>query len=217
MAEDQETAGFYLGHQSVSRLRASCTIGGHVKIYTKTGDSGETGLLGGGRVAKDHLVIEVCGGLDETNSFIGLARSFAPGRPVDQMLAAIQIDLFVLGSQVAACTRKSDRAADLDQQRIMWLEESIDRVDSTLPPMDAFILPGGHPAGAQLHVARAVCRRTERQLVSLISRNISKADLQQVLIYLNRLGDLLFVVARATNQSHNIEEVKWLPRNDGKN
>lgn len=183
-----------------------------MKIYTKTGDQGDTGLLGGGRVAKDHLAIEVCGGLDETNSCIGLARSLSPGEQVDSLLAAIQNDLFVLGSLVAGCMSKSDRAIELEEQRTLWLEESIDTLDGSLPAMDAFVLPGGHLAAAQLHVARSVCRRTERNLVSLISQSISQVELQPLLVYLNRLGDLLFVVARAINQSHQIQDVKWLPR-----
>ena len=182
-----------------------------MKIYTRTGDNGETGLLGGGRVTKNHLVIEVGGALDETNSCIGLARSFGLSQQLDQMLAVIQTDLFVLGSQVAACTNLSDRAAAMEYDRIAWLEKSIDSVNETLPPMDAFILPGGHMSAAQLHVTRAVCRRCERQLVALIGQPISKVQLQNVLIYLNRLSDLLFVMARATNQAHNVEDIKWLP------
>ena len=182
-----------------------------MKIYTKTGDTGETGLLGGARVSKDHDAIEVCGELDETNSLIGMARSQSLSESLDEILGNVQKDLFVIGSQVAGCTGESKKPVMLHEKRIESLELMIDETTEALPPMEAFILPGGHPSAAALHVARAVCRRTERRLVTLIASKNSKVDLSEVLIYLNRLGDLLFVLARCANVDQRIEDVKWLP------
>lgn len=182
-----------------------------MKIYTKAGDTGETGLLGGARVSKAHEAIEVCGGLDETNSLIGLARSHSLTEALDGLLNNVQKDLFVIGSQVAGCTGESKKPVMLHEKRIESLESIIDETVEALPPMTAFILPGGHPSAATIHVARSVCRRTERRLVTLIESKTSKVDLSEVLVYLNRLGDLLFVIARCANVDQQIEDVKWLP------
>ena len=182
-----------------------------MKIYTKTGDTGETGLLGGARVSKNHDAIEVCGGLDETNSFIGLARSQSLSESLDGFLDNVQKDLFVIGSQVAGCTGESKKTVMLHEKRIESLELMIDEKVQALPPMDAFILPGGHASAAALHVARSVCRRSERRLVSLTESGASKVDLSEVLIYLNRLGDFLFVLARCANADQQVDDVKWLP------
>lgn len=202
-----------------------------MKIYTKTGDKGETGLLGGIRVPKSHLAINACGSLDETNSLIGLSRSSlttprakpptkgdqaetAPTQSsnlfadIDQLLEQIQNDLFDLGSQVAACMGASNRPPDFPELRVRELELQIDQFQSELPPQTEFILPGGNQAGSFLHLARSVCRRTERDLVEL---NTSKIDrsLSVELIYLNRLGDLLFVLARVANVRSGSNEVNW--------
>ena len=179
-----------------------------MKIYTKTGDEGETGLLGGVRVSKSHLAIQVCGALDETNSFIGLARSGSLPDDVDAVLTQIQHDLFDLGSRVAACLGESKRPPQFPVQRATELEDLIDRFDGELPPLEAFILPSGCPAGSTIHLARSVCRRSERQLVEL--KNIGvEADLSSELVYLNRLGDLLFVIARFVNLRNRVSETQW--------
>ena len=183
-----------------------------MKIYTKTGDFGETGLLGGVRVSKDHLAVRACGGLDEVNSHIGLVRS-QPLRPsVESCLAEIQSDLFVLGSRLAECmSAKSSSAASLPDNRVVELEKLIDEFDSHLAPMDAFILPGGCLPAAQLHVARTVCRRVECDVVKLQTILESNQSIADSVVYLNRLSDLLFVLARYVNFVNESPETKWLP------
>ena len=183
-----------------------------MKIYTRTGDSGETGLLGGIRVSKDHLVVRACGGLDEVNSQIGLVRSGELPKQVDECLAGIQPDLFVLGALLAECMSANPiRAAPLKASRVKELEQAIDRFDSELQPMDAFIMPGGCPSGAQIHVARTVCRRAERDIVELTKNIDGNTEIAGGLIYLNRLSDLLFVLARYVNHVNKSPETKWLP------
>ena len=188
-----------------------------MKIYTRTGDSGETGLLGGVLIPKSNLVICACGELDETNCQIGLARSYGVSKAVDDVLGAIQKDLFVLGSQVADClSEKASRAASLQENRIAQLEQHIDEFESELEPMDAFILPGGCTAGAQLHVARTVCRRAERTMVKMLRKTNANAtranaEIPNCVIFLNRLSDLLFVMARHVNHANDSQETKWLP------
>lgn len=193
-----------------------------MKIYTKTGDGGETGLLGGIRVSKSHLAIEACGSLDETNSFIGLVRSAltenlkdSKGNPdnsllddLDECLIRIQHDLFDLGSRVAASLGESGRAAEFPPDRAAELEGKIDKFDSELPPLTAFILPGGSRAGSLLHLARSVCRRSERDVVALVAAG-TKIQLSHEIVYLNRLSDFLFVVARVANLQLGQPETTW--------
>ena len=179
-----------------------------MKIYTKTGDQGETGLLGGIRVNKSHLAIEVCGSLDEANSLIGVGVSFGLPEVIALQLTQIQNDLFDLGSRVAACLSDASRPAQFPVANIEKLESWIDQAQSSVPPLTAFILPGGSPGGAHLHLARSVCRRAERRLVSLVEAGV-KQELSVELIYLNRLGDLLFVLARSANQLAGVTETKW--------
>ena len=179
-----------------------------MKIYTKTGDQGETGLLGGVRVSKSHSAIKVCGSIDEVNSFIGLSRVENQSVSLNALLTQIQHDLFDLGSRVAACLSSSDRIPDFPPERVAELERAIDHYDEELAPLKAFILPGGGRTGGTLHLARSVCRRAERQLVELINSE-TKTDLSLELIYLNRLGDLLFVLARYTNQLDRCPETEW--------
>lgn len=179
-----------------------------MKIYTKTGDQGETGLLGGVRVSKSHSAIKVCGSIDEVNSFIGLSRVENQSISLNALLTQIQHDLFDLGSRVAACLSSSDRIPDFPPERVAELERAIDQYDEELAPLKAFILPGGGRTGGTLHLARSVCRRAERQLVELINSE-TKTDLSLELIYLNRLGDLLFVLARYTNQLDRCPETEW--------
>lgn len=180
-----------------------------MKIYTKTGDKGETGLLGGIRVSKSHLAIRVCGALDEANSFLGLAESESLPADVSDTLIQIQHDLFDLGSRIAACmAAKGERGADFPAARSTELERLIDQIEAELAPLRAFILPSGNRAGCTLHLARAVCRRAERELVELIDSEVD-APLENELIYLNRLGDLLFVLARVVNARSGCLETEW--------
>ena len=189
-----------------------------MKIYTKTGDKGETGLLGGIRISKSHLAITAGGSLDETNSWIGLARSAfqAAGQinsnlsyhDLDQCLGQIQNDLFDLGSQVASSFSQSDRVPEFPPTRAVELEQKIDVFEAELSPLTAFILPGGSNPGSLLHLSRAVCRRSERDLVTLIDSGVERS-LSSELIYLNRLGDLLFVLARVANLRMSNPETKW--------
>lgn len=179
-----------------------------MKIYTKTGDQGDTGLLGGVRVSKSHLAIKVCGAIDETNSFLGLVRSETLPGDIDGALTQIQHHLFDLGSQVAACLTGSDRVADFPASRVAELERLIDRFELELNPLTAFILPSGNRAGCTLHLARAVCRRGERELVELMA-TVLETPLDTELVYLNRLGDLLFVLARVANARAGCSETEW--------
>ena len=197
-----------------------------MKIYTKTGDDGETGLLGGVRVSKSHLAINACGALDETNSIIGVCRSAiwterskladeVSFDDVDKVLSEIQNDLFDIGSRVASCLGDSRNGSDFPESRSAELEREIDRFQSELPPLTAFILPGGSTSGSTLHLARSVCRRSERDLVSLVQSGIEQ-PLGRELIYLNRLGDLLFVLARIANLRTQFPETQWTARAEKK-
>lgn len=179
-----------------------------MKIYTKTGDQGETGLIGGIRVSKSHSAIKVCGSIDEINSFIGLARVENRSESLNLLLTQIQHDLFDLGSRVAACLSSSDRIPNFPSERVAELEKAIDQYDEELAPLKAFILPSGGRTGSTLHLARSVCRRAERQLVELIDSQ-KETELSLELIYLNRLSDLLFVLARYTNQLDQCPETEW--------
>ena len=185
-----------------------------MKIYTKTGDKGETGLLGGVRVSKSHLAIRVCGSLDEANSLVGLVRAELTQKhlpkpdTVEPLLVQLQHDLFDLGSRVAACLGETSRVPEFPVARAVELEQAIDQFQLDLPPLTSFILPSGTKAGATIHLARSVCRRAERELVELTQTEL-KLDLANELIYLNRLGDLLFVVARLVNQRDGQSETAW--------
>ena len=183
-----------------------------MKIYTKTGDRGDTGLIGGARVTKDHFAIEVCGCLDETNSVIGVACSFELPDLLEADLKKAQQDLFVIGSSVAGCGSDSrTKKVLISEERVLELEQGLDRFVEELPAMNAFILPGGSTSGATLHLARTVCRRAERALVRLMNSDFPKCELTTELIYLNRLSDYLFVAARWANQQEGFAETKWLP------
>lgn len=184
-----------------------------LKIYTKTGDDGETGLLGGIRVRKSHPTIETCGSLDEINSLIGVAIATGTPPSISPLLSQIQNDLFDLGSRVAASQAANSKAAEFSSARAEQLEQWIDQFDEQLPPLREFILPGGSPAGANLHLARTVCRRAERDLVRLMASlpdlGSKPMSLSIELIYLNRLSDLLFVLARWVNVTAGVAETKW--------
>lgn len=179
-----------------------------MKIYTKTGDKGETGLLGGVRVPKSSPRVEAYGEVDELNALLGLVVASLDDEEVSKALLGIQRDLFAIGAQLAD-VRPEEKRPDkttLAQGRIQELEVLIDRYEAELSPLRRFILPGGAQAGALLHLARTVCRRVERRVVAL---NQEARVSPVVLAYLNRLSDLLFVLARVLNHREGKEEIPW--------
>ena len=181
-----------------------------MKIYTRTGDEGETGLFGGGRVKKSDLRVAAYGDVDELNSALGVARASPPVELFDDLLATIQRDLFSLGGHLATPdpdkVRKALEKAELAQERIAEFESVIDQADLELPPLKAFVLPAGSTKAAALHLARTICRRAERSVVAL-------SDAAPVpglfLVYLNRLSDLLFTLARLANLRAGSGDVTW--------
>lgn len=175
-----------------------------MKIYTRTGDSGTTALLGGRRVPKDDPRIEAYGTVDELNSFVGVARATWPASPIDEQLAMVQRDLFDIGAQLSAAGDPRFKGAD--PARIEALERAIDTMESELTPLRNFILPGGSVPASHLHVARTVCRRAERLVVAL---DDGSEDGQRTVVYLNRLSDYLFVAARYANLRSAVEDVAW--------
>jgi cob(I)alamin adenosyltransferase len=179
-----------------------------VKIYTKTGDAGDTGLFGGGRVPKDHPRVTAYGEVDSLNAAVGFASSLDPAGWEAPLLEAIQRDLFTAGAILATPDPRKLKTplAAVSLDRITALEQAIDRLEQGLPPLDRFILPGGGPKGAAFHVARTSCRRAERAVVGLARSETIPAE---VLIYLNRLSDLLFVLARSANQAAGHPELQW--------
>ncbi len=178
-----------------------------MKIYTKTGDSGDTGLFGGGRVRKSGIRVEAYGTADELNSILGLVRAYGLPQPADQWLVDIQNDLFCLGADLATpMDAKSDWIVRLEMAAVTRLEQVIDQIEAELPPLKSFILPGGAPPAATLHVARTVCRRAERITVQL---NDEQEISPTVLVYLNRLSDFLFVLARWVNVRLGQSETEW--------
>ncbi len=179
-----------------------------MKIYTKTGDRGDTGVPGG-RVPKDAAVTEACGTVDELNTALGLARASGLPDDVDGVLERIQSQLFDLGAEAARLGAAS-KACPIDAAAVRALEDAIDGFDAELPPLRNFILPGGVRAAAELHFARAVCRRAERRLMSLM-RDFPNLSME-MLIYLNRLSDLLFVLARLVNVRTGRAEAIWRPQ-----
>ncbi len=182
-----------------------------MKIYTKTGDRGETGLFGGERVQKHDARVEAYGNVDETNAALGLARAALLTPELDAVLERVQGQLFVLGAELA--TPESHRARLsmplIGDTEVSDLESDIDRFEAELPPLRTFVLPAGSPGASALHHARTVCRRAERSVVAIKEQAMVRDPL---IIYLNRLSDLLFVLARHANQSAGIPDVAWLPR-----
>ena len=181
-----------------------------MKIYTKTGDVGETSLFGGKRVLKNEPRIEAYGTVDELNSWIGLLRDVQKGDDIKNLLKEIQDRLFTIGSTLAADPAKQNlKKPDLHEPDIEALEKSIDKMDSELAPLTNFILPGGHVFVSYCHIARTVCRRAERNIVTL--HQISPVD-PLTIKYLNRLSDYLFTLARKMSKDLGSEEINWLPR-----
>ncbi len=176
-----------------------------MKIYTKTGDGGETGLFGGGRVPKDDPRVRAYGDVDETNAAIGLAASLElPIFEVDS-LQAIQRDLFAIGAELATPDPSKLRTA-ITADRVASLEKLIDQYETYLPPLKSFILPGGTRKAAAFHLARTICRRAERSVVTL-ARDTQINPL--IIHYLNRLSDLLFMLARGCNKQTGVPDIEW--------
>ena len=178
-----------------------------MKIYTKSGDAGETGLFGGPRVRKDHARIEAFGTVDELNSHLGLVRTHRGAAPFDDLLRKIQGELFDLGAELAT---PGDAAERIGAEHVAALEAAIDHHDSQLAPLTCFVLPTGTPLAASLHVARTVCRRAERCVVALAGQ-LDTVIPSNAIEYLNRLGDLLFVLARFANRRENVPDDPWHP------
>jgi cob(I)alamin adenosyltransferase len=181
-----------------------------MRIYTRTGDDGTTGLPGSGRVLKDAARVEACGGVDELNAVLGVVRTLDLDHRLAAELATIQSKLFHVGAELAAVTPEIRAKLEcVGDEDVAALERWIDRLDAELEPLTSFVLPGGSALGAELHVARAVCRRAERRAVALLQ--VEPIELRLVR-YLNRLGDLLFVMARWCNRRAGAPETEWRPR-----
>lgn len=186
-----------------------------MRIYTKTGDTGETGLFGGGRVPKNDARVAAYGEVDELNAVLGVALTSIRDETIAALLRELQPDLFVLGAHLATpeTTRgRKPALPPLPSARIEQFEHTIDGAEAELPQLDAFVMPGGTAGAAALHHARTVCRRAERAVVGLAAR---EAVDPAVIVYLNRLSDLLFVLARLENQRSGAAERKWIWRQDG--
>jgi cob(I)alamin adenosyltransferase len=181
-----------------------------MKIYTRTGDAGETGLFGGGRVPKDHPRVAAYGDVDELSSAIGVARATAPADAFDGLLDSVQRDLFAIGGHLATPdpekVAKALVKAALADDRVAEFERAIDAADAELPPLRAFVLPAGAPKAAALHLARTVCRRAERSVVHLAH---AEPVPELFLVYLNRLSDLLFTLARLANHRDGAGDATW--------
>jgi cob(I)alamin adenosyltransferase len=182
-----------------------------MKIYTKTGDDGTTGLYGGGRVRKDHARVEAYGAVDELNAAIGLARAEMLPASIDEHLARIQNELFDLGAELATPQPAARGVAVVGEHEIKSLEATIDQFDPQLAPLKTFILPAGTRAASALHLARTICRRAERRVITLAADSEQSVS-PQVIIYLNRLSDLLFVLARTTSATAGHADVEWKKR-----
>lgn len=183
-----------------------------MKIYTKTGDKGTTSLIGGTKVLKSHERIEAYGTLDELNSHIGLCRDLLTNDHTRNILGEIQDRLFTIGSALACDPNKetSLKIPDLKEEDIALLENEMDRMDESLEPLKYFILPGGHPVVSQIHIARCVCRRTERLIVALLQSGDTAENL--MVKYINRLSDYLFTLGRTAAKWLNVSETPWKPR-----
>lgn len=183
-------------------------MGTKFKIYTKTGDDGTSGLIGGTRVAKSDIRLEAYGTIDELNSWIGLVKTEITDRQIADTLYLIQNNLFIIGSHLATDASKSDMRSKLvcKKEDILHLENEIDRMQNELPELTHFILPGGDKSAANTHIARTVCRRSERRITAISDSN----ELQnEIIVFINRLSDYLFVLARFLNFKKGISETLW--------
>jgi len=183
-----------------------------IKIYTKTGDKGTTSLIGGTKVPKSHMRIEAYGTIDELNSYLGLCFDLLTDEQSKKIINEVQDRLFTIGSSLACDPIKEPkmRLPDLKEEDVQLLEKEIDRIDSTIPPMQNFILPGGHTTVSHLHIARCICRRAERCCVRLELESLEVDEI--ILKYLNRLSDYLFVLSRYIGHLLNVPEIPWKPR-----
>jgi len=184
-----------------------------MKIYTKFGDTGQTALFDGAKVPKDHLRIETYGTVDELNSHLGLALVDCTDPALHSLLTQIQHQLFDLGADLATPlnSKNSHKVHRIDPSHIAFLETQIDAATEKLPQLKRFVLPGGSITAARLHIARTVCRRAERNLVSLLAAESPATLGADPLIYLNRLSDLLFTLARLANKLANLPDIEWDP------
>jgi cob(I)alamin adenosyltransferase len=182
------------------------------KIYTKTGDLGNTSLIGGTKIPKSHIRIESYGNVDELNSYIGLVSDYLPDEALKNILKEVQDRLFTIGSSLACDPDKETgmHIPDLKETDIGLLEREIDHMNESLPNMKHFVLPGGHVTVSTIHIARCVCRRAERGVVNLLQHEAFVEPL--IIKYLNRLSDYLFVLARFAGKQLGVEEIVWLPR-----
>ncbi len=179
------------------------------QVYTKTGDKGFTSLIGGTRVEKHHVRLEAYGTVDELNAHIGMIRSYNVDEDSQKALIRIQNLLFTIGSYLATDESVSDLRMHLktDEAEIEFMELEMDRMENALPPLRNFVLPGGHPALAQCHIARTVCRRAERRAIAMASEVVVD---EWVIRYLNRLSDYLFVLSRHLSNYFNVNEIPWV-------
>ncbi|MEI6512572.1 MAG: cob(I)yrinic acid a,c-diamide adenosyltransferase [bacterium] len=177
-----------------------------MRIYTKTGDRGETDLIGGKRVRKNDPRVEAYGTVDELNSHLGLSRAYLSYRDLAALIEQIQNHLFELGAELAGSTEKSDPHLCVTTSHVEFLEHAIDKLENDIEPLNAFILPGGTPVAAQLHIARSVCRNAERKVIAL--SEIEEIN-PEIIRYLNRLSDFLFTSARTVNQRAGYSDLKW--------
>ncbi len=179
-------------------------------VYTKTGDKGKTSLIGGTRVSKNHYRLEAYGTVDELNTFIGMIRSYDIDKDSEKQIIDIQDKLFVIGAYLATDSNVTDLRDRLnyDESIIEGLEKEMDRLESALPPMKNFVLPGGHPAVSYCHISRTICRRTERRILDMADETEVNP---WVIKYVNRLSDYLFVLSRHLSKHFNIIEIPWVP------
>lgn len=185
-----------------------------MKVYTRTGDDGQTGLFGGARVSKASLRVEAYGSIDELNSVLGVARATGLPANLDSELARIQSELFEVGAELATVPAKLDKLTlpKIGAEDTARLERAIDALDEVLEPLKTFVLPGGSIGASQLHAARTVARRAERAMVELAASEPLRDELVK---YVNRLSDLLFTMAREANRAAGVADVPWIGRGEG--
>jgi cob(I)alamin adenosyltransferase len=188
----------------------------NMKIYTKTGDKGQTSLIGGTRVSKAHLRVDAYGTVDELNAYMGMLRDQPVNEKRKALLLEIQDRLFTIGSSLASDPEKASgtKIPGLTDADIELLEKEMDLMDAVLPELRAFVLPGGHVAVSFCHIARTVCRRAERMVTALSEKDFVE---EKVMPYLNRLSDYLFVLSRVMSQEVGVEEIPWKPRKNTSN
>lgn len=186
-----------------------------MKIYTRTGDDGTTGLFGGSRVAKTAPRVEAYGTIDETCAAIGVARAAGLPSAIDAVLEQLQNDLFTIGAELSCAPGKADKLLKtmrlLEASDVERLEKAIDTAEEGLPPLRSFILPGGTQAASALHLARCIARRAERCVLALDGADAAR---REIVVYLNRLSDLLFVLARRANHEAKVADLPWAPRSE---